>query len=423
MNSKIMGTIVCSAVMLGCATAVEQVEVKDAIEITDKSKVKPIAITKVAATIRRGTVVGELSGGWGCIKNDDIKWRSGNKVHLSSEDLVDVFREELEANGWPVVGSTEDLFEGYDVSGAEVLVAARLTELESQLCAPNSGFGNWDVKGSMRVGVEWQVYSPARRSLLGTIDTLGSSELKKADDDAAYLLLSDAFAVAANNLIASREFLSMVERSSGLAIAQPRDAESLIENKTRNFQTMEAAIAAAKNATLTIRTASGHGSGFAIGDGSLVLTNAHVVGEASTVTLVTIGGIEVDGKVIEVSKERDVALIKVEFLRLPTIHINPNLPNSGATVYAIGSPLLEEMSGSVTSGVVSGVRLMDGYQWLQSDAAISPGNSGGPLLDYSGSVVAISTAGYQAGGAQVGLNLFIPIGDGLTFSGLKVEEN
>jgi S1-C subfamily serine protease len=383
--------------------------------------VKPIAITKVAATIRRGTEVGELGIGWLCVRNDEIKWRSGNKVFLSSEDLVDVFRQELEVNGWPVVGSTEDLFEGYDVSGAEVLVAARVTDLEAQLCAPNGGFGNFDLKGSMRMKVEWQVYSPARRSLIGKIVTEGSSEQKKADDDAAFLLLSDAFAVAANNLIASGQFLDMVERSSGLMKAPDSSAGTIIDNKPENFQTMESAIATTKKSTVTVRTAAGHGSGFAVGDGSYVFTNAHVVGDANIVTLVTVGGIEIDGMVQNVSKERDVALIKIDALRLPSLYINKQIPASGTTVYAVGSPLLEEMSGSVTSGIVSGVRLMDGYEWIQSDAAISPGNSGGPLVDSNGSVVGISTAGYQAGGTQVGLNLFIPIGDALTFSGLRVQ--
>ena len=64
---------------------------------------------------------------------------------------------------------------------------------------------------------------------------------------------------------------------------------------------------------------------------------------------------------------------------------------------------------------------MDGYEWIQSDTAVSPGNSGGPFLDSNGSVIGISTAGFQAAGAQVGLNLFIPIGNGLSFLRLKIE--
>lgn len=110
------------------------------------------------------------------------------------------------------------------------------------------------------------------------------------------------------------------------------------------------------------------------------------------------------------------------FTRLPSMHINPVVPDAGQRVYAIGSPLDESMSGSVTSGIVSGVRELDGYNWIQSDTAISPGNSGGPLIDENGSVVGISTAGYQAGGSQVGLNLFIPIQNALTFVGFRVDQ-
>ena len=131
MKTRVFVVIILSAALGACATTVKQAEVKQAIEISDPAKVKPIAITKVAATIRRGTVVGTLGVGAFCAGNEEVKWRSGNKVFLSNEDLVDVFREELEANGWPVIGSTEDLFEGYDISGAEVLVAAKVTDLLS----------------------------------------------------------------------------------------------------------------------------------------------------------------------------------------------------------------------------------------------------------------------------------------------------
>ncbi len=408
-------------VVSGCSTTVQQATVMDAIEITDPTKVKPIAITKVAATIRRGTVVGSLKVGGFCAGNEEVKWRSGNKVFLDSEDLVDVFREELEVNGWPVVGSTEDLFQGYDVSGAEVLVAARLTDLETILCAPMSGFGNWDTKGSMRMDVEWQIYSPARRSLIGTIETKGSAEITKAGDDTSYELLAQSFGIAVNNLLASPKFLGLVERSEGL-ITTPTSVGALkIDNKYRNYQTLEAAITAAKKSTVVVRTASSHGSGFAIGDGSFVLTNSHVVGDAQIVSLVTEGGIVLEGTVSKVSKERDIAVITVDALRLPALHINSSVPGSGAQVLAVGSPLGEQLTGTVTSGIVSGLRQVDGYNWIQSDAAISPGNSGGPLLDQNGSVVGIATAGFQTSGSQIGLNLFIPIADALAFAELRLE--
>ncbi|MDH3692715.1 MAG: serine protease [Gammaproteobacteria bacterium] len=421
MNRNFFVILILGSVLVACSTTVQQAEVRDAIEITDSSRVKPIAITKVAAKIRRGTVVGNLGVGAFCLGSDEVKWRSGNKVYLSNEDLVDVFREELESNGWPVVGSTEDLFEGYDISGAEVLVAARVTDIESKFCAPMAGFGNWNLKGSMRMDVEWQVYSPARRTLIGTIETQGSADIKKSSDDTNWELLSESFALAANNLIADIRFLEMVEKSSGLAKAPESLGGDLIDNKRVSYLTMEAALASAKQSTVTVRTAQGHGSGFAVGDGSYILTNSHVVGDASAVTLVTSSGLSIDAAVARVSKERDIAVVRIDGLRLPPLHINRAIPDSGARVYAVGSPLDETMSGSVTSGIISGSRIMDGYQWIQSDTAVSPGNSGGPLLDADGSVVGISTLGYMAGGSQVGLNMFIPIQNGLTFVGLRVK--
>ena len=128
--------------------------------------------------MRRGTVLGKLASDPACSTVTDLKWRSSGTVSLSSEELVDVFREELEANGWPVVGSTDDLFSGYDISGAEVLVAAKIIEMKSNMCFPNSNYGGYSsAHGSLNMEVEWQVYSPARKTLIGSITTKGSSRM------------------------------------------------------------------------------------------------------------------------------------------------------------------------------------------------------------------------------------------------------
>ena len=91
-------TLILILCLFSCAQRVTQVEFKRAIQVTDKSKIKPIAITKVVAKMRRGTVLGSISGGIACIPQpfSQIKWKSGGKISIDSEELVDVFREELE---------------------------------------------------------------------------------------------------------------------------------------------------------------------------------------------------------------------------------------------------------------------------------------------------------------------------------------
>ena len=127
------------------------------------------------------------------------------------------------------------------------------------------------------------------------------------------------------------------------------------------------------------------------------------------------------GKVELADKGRDVALITVKGVRLPALHIQTDSPKTGETVYAVGSPLMEILAGSVTSGIVSASRTFEGYKWIQADVAVSPGNSGGPLINANGSVIGISTAGYAPTGSQVGLNLFVPITDAISYLGLQLE--
>jgi len=403
-----------------CGMQVAQVEVRAPIVVEDSVKVKPVAITKVVAKIRRGEDVGQYQIGGLCIENSRIKWRSGGKVNLSSEELVDVFREELEANGWPVVGSTDDLFSGYDVSGAELLIAAKLTELEAAICMPYSGWGSFKTNGSMRIGVEWQIYNPARKELIGKVNTKGSALIKDVIDDAGYELMMQSFSVAVNNLLASNEFRDYSERSTLDADPINRSTKFEISNPKIAYKSTQSALENAKLSTVVVRTASGHGSGFAIGRGNYILTNAHVVGEAKNVTIITSSKISIPGTVEVIDKGRDIALVSIKGISLQPLRLADGDLSTAEKLYAIGAPLQEELSSTVTQGIYSAKRDFEGYNWIQSDTSINPGNSGGPLLNSDGHVVGISTAGFMPTGAQVGLNLFIPIMDGLKFIGIEL---
>jgi S1-C subfamily serine protease len=407
--------------LAACGTQVSQVEIKSPIAITDPVKVKPVAITKVVAKIRRGEDVGEYQVGALCLPNSKISWKSGSKVNLSSEELVDVFREELELNGWPVVGSTEDLFSGYDVSGAELLIAAKITDIETAICFPYSGFGNFMSNGSMRLKVEWQIYNPARKTIIGTVNTAGSAIIKNVVDDAGYELMAQSFSVAVNNLLANNSFREYVERATLSAEPIPKETIHQINNPDVSYSSIKEALENARLSTVIVRTATGHGSGFAVGMGDLILTNAHVVGNAQNVTIITSSKIRLQGKVETVDKGRDIALIKISGINLPPLRIYEGGLIVAESLFAIGAPLDETLSNTVTQGIFSSEREYDGYYWIQSDVSINPGNSGGPLLNSSGYVVGISTAGFQPAGSQVGLNLFIPIGDGLKYIGISLN--
>ena len=99
--------------LLSCQSTIDQTEIKEAIVVSDANKLKPVAITKVVGKIPRGTVIGSTGFGMFCGDQTPIKWRQSGRVNLSTEDLHDTFRDVLESKGWPVVGSTENLFDGY----------------------------------------------------------------------------------------------------------------------------------------------------------------------------------------------------------------------------------------------------------------------------------------------------------------------
>ena len=179
-------------------------------------------------------------------------------------------------------------------------------------------------------------------------------------------------------------------------------------------------IAALLPSVVTIRDAAGHGSGFFISTDGLILTNYHVVGEASEVAVILSNGLEGSGKVLRRDKARDVALIKMP-VRVPNaLALRMTEVTPPERVYSIGSPIREAMNSTVTAGVVSAIRKdkTTGQTYIQSDAAISGGNSGGPLVDENGNVVGISTATLAAPSAQ-NLNFFIPIPSALAALALQ----
>ena len=156
----------------------------------------------------------------------------------------------------------------------------------------------------------------------------------------------------------------------------------------------------------------GEGSGFIVSPDGYILTNAHVVADADEVTVRTTDRREYSAKVVGVDRRTDVAVIKIEGKELPVVKLgDPSKLRPGEWVLAIGSPFTFE--NSVTAGIVSATgRSMPGEDlvpFIQTDVAVNPGNSGGPLFNLNGEVVGINSQIYSRSGGYMGLSFAIPI--------------
>jgi serine protease Do len=156
----------------------------------------------------------------------------------------------------------------------------------------------------------------------------------------------------------------------------------------------------------------GVGSGFIVSPDGVILTNAHVVNGATEVTVKLTDKREFKAKVSGIDKPSDVAVLKIDAKNLPTVKLDQaDDVRVGEWVLAIGSPYGFE--NTVTSGIVSAKsRALPGDSYvpfIQTDVAVNPGNSGGPLFNMKGEVIGINSQIYSRSGGYQGLSFAVPI--------------
>jgi serine protease Do len=154
---------------------------------------------------------------------------------------------------------------------------------------------------------------------------------------------------------------------------------------------------------------AGEGSGFFISADGYAVTNNHVVNNAKSVQVITDDGRTLGAKVVGTDSNTDLALIKVEGDHFPFVKFSERDPRIGDWVIAVGNPF--GLGGTVTAGVVSarGRNIGEGVNdFIQIDAPMNRGNSGGPSFDVDGNVIGINTAIYSPSGGSVGIGFDIP---------------
>ncbi len=155
---------------------------------------------------------------------------------------------------------------------------------------------------------------------------------------------------------------------------------------------------------------TGQGSGFFISSDGYAVTNNHVVQNAENVQVTTDDGKSYTAKVIGADPRTDLALIKIDGKNFPYVKLSDTTPRVGDWVLAVGNPF--GLGGTVTAGIVSargrdiGAGPYDDF--IQIDAPVNKGNSGGPTFDVDGNVIGVNTAIFSPSGGSVGIAFAIP---------------
>lgn len=413
--------VVVPLTMAGCAAPaiIPEVEQQQVMALSPGQESRALKFDRIAIRLPRGQVIGRSNMGLACFDMpEEITYEGGRRL-LDSELYEDAFREKLLDAGYNVVGDPNALFEDRDADRAELIVGAVIKDVKANICYNSDRIGGdySRASGEAYMEVEWQVFNQLTRRVVFEKTTQGATQLERAMPNGDNELFILAFTSAADGLLADEQFLDLAIKkttSSTALLEKPDDVTSVprVAAPTQDFQS-GLTLTRARVATVI---SGGHGSGFFISDNYL-LSNEHVVGGAQLVTVRLVTGRELVGEVVATNSGRDVALIRTEPSGLGGLPIRASDPAIGSRIFVIGSPMDEDLDSTVSAGIVSAFRTMDGLRYIQSDVNVLQGNSGGPMFDEQGNVVAITVLGLFGSGS--GLNLFIPINEAL--SALNVE--
>jgi S1-C subfamily serine protease len=400
----------------GTKSVIKNVEDRDVKQLQGNEKSKPIQFSKVVIKLKRGEHVGQFQAGVLCLGRGDIYWKGG-RLTVDSEEFTDTFKDELEKNGFKTVGDANALFDDASTWKSEVLVAGLVKDLRVNICYPMTGFSDpSSSKGEAFLKVDWQIYSKLDRSVVYSVSSEGSGKQNESMVGGDNMAVLNAFSQATRNLLADEEFRSIVERGGKTVKDTTYKAGESIVLATASAKPVGTSPKEWTDAVVTVFAGRGHGSGFVVSD-NLIMTNHHVVGDSNSVVIKFSTGLQIIGRVVASNSGRDVALVRIDGTFPKYLKLGRTLPAVGSEVYAIGSPLDEKYSATISKGIVSGIRDSDDKKFIQSDVNIQPGNSGGPLIGSDGAVVGITVSGLFKGGSSTGINFFIPIDDALKVMG------
>jgi len=305
-----------------------------------------------------------------------LRLRGDRDISIAPEEYRVRFLEALRRRGYPALGAESLVFGQDRADDARFVLGGTITGLQCKRASRRErrceATTRWELMDRTVDGVVYQVE---------TRHVATASTPEKLGD----LLVWGTF----HSLLKRQGFVAALSKGSAEA-GPPEFAPAHLRKCAAVPQSLPKDTAGVLDATVLVRSGQRLGSGTIISPDGLVLTAAHVVASSDTVELQLHSGLRVKATVIRINEKSDTALLRIpDQSNSPCLPLGPAEFDLGSEIYAVGSPLGSELSFSVTRGIVSGFRDLDGVHYVQTDASVNRGNSGGPLVDQHGRWVGV----------------------------------
>lgn len=391
------------------SNGVANLELVPVTDLIGEQKTPLIEFTKLVFNIKYDKEIGSTG-------KTNVKSYNNNYVQRSmesnKENWIGQITEEFKNRKLNVKSNEVDLFGGrVEKESPKFLIAAEVQDVWISI---------FNAKSYAFVTLKWSLFDQRKRKVVYEQVGYGFGEGREGYRDH----LDNAYKTAATHLTCNEEFLNALmgvdtgdsDEDSEMSSIEIKDIGDLKLDVGSNL------IKRCIESTVTIVTNDGFGSGVIISEDGKILTNEHVINGASTIEVIFNNGLRLDAEVVRKDRYYDVALLQITvgkgYKPLP-LAIGENIGYEvGDDVMAIGTPVAIDLGQTVSRGIVSGNRKHEERLFIQTDVSVSPGNSGGPLINKDGRVIGIVTLKISEDRAE-GLSFAVPINQAL--ENLKVD--
>jgi len=380
---------------------------------------KRVAFTRLVAKLPTGETFIVLGYGLFCFPTVSRTW-PGGPSEVKVAPFLDDFRTEFREAGLNPEGEA-DLFDAGNSSAAEYALAGEVVDQHYKFCAfGTEGAAAKRLRGEASMTIQWQLFSRLEKKIVARVSTSALFTSPGYIADGITIFERNLLSESLKQVAANPDIRSALSGAAPVADKPPPPPQLDLLIVPGALDVQPQPIDRAAQSVVMVYAGDGFGSGVLISTAGYLLTDAHVVGNASEVRIRWSDGKEGVASVVRTSKQRDVALLKADAAGRTPLPLRTDPGRVGETVFAIGSPESQMYQGTVTKGVISANRVLRGYAYIQSDVTAGHGSSGGPLLDESGHIVGLTeSATHNA--TSSGISLFTPVKDALVYLNLDLR--